>query len=143
MLIAVVFAGGGFWGGMSYAQSEATSARAAFAGAAGRAGFVGRAGAAGGATFGTILSIDPTSITIQLPASTSSAATTGTKIVLYDASTQIQALQSVPASSLAVGQTVTVAGTANSDGSVTATMIQVRPAGAGRPAGVSAPATGQ
>jgi len=140
LVIAVVVGGAGFWGGMTYAQGQATSARAAFAGGAGftgrggAGGTTGRAGfggASGGATFGTILSINPTSISIQLPASTSTSAATGSKIVLYDSSTQIQELQSVAASSLSVGQSVTVTGTANSDGSVTASSIQVRPAGAG------------
>jgi len=137
-IVAIVFGGGGFWGGMIYAQGQATAARAAFTGGAGGS-FAGRTGAAGGATraagggatFGTILSIDPTSITIQLPTSTSTSATTGSKIVLYDSSTQIQELQNVPASSLSVGQSVTVTGTANSDGSMTASSIQVRPAGSG------------
>jgi hypothetical protein len=143
IVIAIVVGGAGFWGGMTYAQNQAPSARTAFTGAAaGRAGFAGRAGGtAGGATFGTIISIDPTSITIQLPASTSTA-TSGTKIVLYDSSTQIQQLQSVPASNLVVGQSVTVTGAANADGSVTATSIQIRPTGAGR-AGSGTPTSGQ
>jgi len=150
IVVAIVVGGAGFWGGMTYAQNQATSARTAFAGGAGLAGRTGAAGfagrgaaGAGGATFGTVISISPTSFTIQLPASTSTTATTGTKIVLYDSSTQIQQLQTVPASNLAVGQSVTVAGTANSDGSVTATSVQIRPAGTGRPGGAAQTPTAQ
>jgi len=138
IIVAVVFAGAGFWGGMTYAQSKTTSARSAFTGGGNFAGRgAGGAGGrfAGGATFGTIIAMDPTSITIQMPTSTSTTATTGTKIVLYDSSTQVQELQTVSATNLKVGQMVMVAGTANSDGSVTASMIQVRPGGAGRPGG--------
>lgn len=132
VVVAIVFGGGGFWGGMTYAQSQ----RSSFGGAGGFAGRAGGAaavrtgaGAGSGATFGTILSVSPTSITIQLPTATTTSAASGTKIVLYDTSTQVQELQSVSVSNLAAGQTVTVMGTANSDGSITAQTIQVRPAG--------------
>ena len=136
-IIIVIIGAGGFYAGMQYQAGKAPTGQ--FAGAAGtRAGFAGRVGSpsgTGGATFGTILSVSPTSITVQLPASTSTSATTGTKLVLYDASTQIQETQAVPTSSLVVGESVTVAGTANPDGSVSATSIQIRPSSAQRPAG--------
>jgi hypothetical protein len=143
IIVAIIFGGGGFYGGMQYqaGQKPAVSAAGRFGGAGG-AGFAGRgaggfagAGAAGGATFGTIIAASPTSITIQLPTSTSTTATTGTKIVLLDNATQISAMESVPPSSLKVGQSVTVAGTPNSDGSVTASTVQVRPATTGRTGG--------
>jgi len=131
----IIFGGAGFWGGMTYAQSKATSARAAFAGGAGfggRVGGAGRAGATGGgAAFGTILSKDATSITVQLMTGTSTTST-GSKIVLYDTSTQIGKMVTGSGSDLTVGQNVTVAGTANSDGSITAQSIQIRPVGGPR-----------
>jgi len=74
---------------------------------------------------------------------TSSGATSGTKIVLYDSSTQVEEMQSVPASSLKEGQSVVVTGTPNSDGSVTATSIQVRPAGVPGGRGNAAPQANQ
>jgi hypothetical protein len=67
-------------------------------------------------------------MTVQLPNSTSTAAQTGTKIVLFDGSTQVEELQSVGISRLAQGQSVMVSGSANPDGSITAQSIQIRPA---------------
>ena len=147
IIVAVIFGGGGYYLGMNHASSSTPASR--FTGTAGGAAFAGRGGAAGfgagaGGTIGTIISTDNGSITIQLPNSTSTAATTGTKIILVDNSTQIQALESVPASSLKVGQSVTVAGTANSDGSLTATSVMVRPTGAGgRTGGTTTQTSGQ
>jgi hypothetical protein len=69
-------------------------------------------------------------MTIQLPNSTSTSATTGTKIVLFDTNTSVTEMKNVDPSTLTVGQGVVVSGTANSDGSLTATTIQVRPTGA-------------
>lgn len=131
VIVAVIFGGGGFYAGMQYQAGQTTGSTAgasAYAGRTGGAGRTGFAGAGGGATFGTIIAMDPTSITVQLPTSTSTLATSGTKIILYDTSTQINQMQTVPASKLSVGQSVTVAGTANTDGSITATSIQIRPA---------------
>jgi hypothetical protein len=132
VVVALVVGGGGFYAGETYQAGQAPAARtgSAFAGrtGTGAAGFAGRAVAGGGATFGTIVAKDASSITVQLPSSTSTTATTGSKVVLYDSSTQVQELQSVAASGLTVGQSVTVTGTANSDGSITAQSIQVRPA---------------
>jgi hypothetical protein len=135
VIVAIIFGGGGFYAGTKYQASQTTTTTSArFAGGTGSfagRGAAGFGGAGGGATIGTILSIGNGSMTIQLPNSTSSTATTGTKLVLLQDSTQIDALENVPASSLQVGQTVTVAGTTNADGSVTATSVMVRPAGAG------------
>lgn len=133
LVVAIVVAGASFWGGMTYAQSQRATTAASRFGAAG-ATFAGRTGAAfagggaGGGTIGTIIQIGSGTFTVQLPTSTSTTVTTGTKLVLVDNATQIQALETVPASSLQVGQTVTVAGSSNSDGSITATSVMVRPA---------------
>lgn len=131
--IAIVFAGGGFWAGMTYAQSK-LSPRGQFAGAAGSA--FGRTGAngarsfgGGGATAGTIISSGNGTLTIHLPNATTTGATTGTKIVLYDSSTQVEEMQSVSTSNLSAGKNVIITGTPNSDGSITASSIQIRPAG--------------
>ena len=134
IVVAIVFGGGGFYGGMTYAKS-ASPARGQFAGG----NFAGRAGGAGGfrasqngGVFGTIISKDANSITVQLggPNATSTNGNdTGSKIVLFDAKTQVGKFVTGSASDLSVGQGVMVAGTPNSDGSVTAQMIQIRPAG--------------
>ena len=142
ILVAVVFGGGGYYFGKQASASATPTGAAAFAGRTGAPGGTGRfgGGAGGGFTTGTIISTGSGTMTIQMPTSTSTSATTGTKIVILDANTVISELQTVPTTNLAVGQSVTVSGTSNSDGSVTATSIQVRPARAGSPAGGVPPA---
>lgn len=147
VVAAVVFGGGGYYLGSSQASAASTAATSARTGSTG-GGYAGRTGGAGrfggaGATFGTIIAKDATSITVQLQqtGTSTSATQTGTKIVLYDPSTQIMKTAAGTSADLVTGQTVTVAGTSNSDGSVTATSIQLRPAMT-RPAG-AAPTTGQ
>lgn len=136
IVIAVVFFGAG-WGiskSMSLASSatSATVARGSFSGT-----FGGTAGArartsGGGLVAGKIVSVDPTSISVALPNSTSTTATTGSTVVLYSTGTSI--LKSVIGSSvdLQVGNSVTVSGTSNSDGSVSANSIQIRPTQTGQ-----------
>ncbi len=127
VIVAILVGTGGFYSGMQYAASQPPAARVAgtFAGRGG----AGHAG--GGATFGTIISAGNGSITVQLPAATSSSASTGTKIVLFNASTQIGKMVVGTQNDLSVGTNVVVSGTANSDGSITASSIQIRPTGAG------------
>jgi len=133
VVVAVVVGGAAFWGGMTYAASKTTASTASrfaagTAGFAGRTGAAGFSGAAGGGTVGTVVQVGSGSFTVQLPTSTSTTATTGTKIVLVDSATEIDELEAVPVSNLQVGQSVTVAGTSNSDGSVTASSVMIRPA---------------
>ena len=146
LVVAIVFGGGGYYlGKQSAASATPTSGSGTFAGRTGGAGRFG-GGAGGGFTAGTIIATGNGSITIQMAASTSTTATTGTKIVLYDTNTQIAKTTAGSMSDLTTGQNVIVTGTTNSDGSVTATMIQLRPAGSGVRGGAPAattPTTGQ
>jgi hypothetical protein len=132
IVIAAVFFGAG-WGiskstSSSSSATSATAARGSYTGT-----FTGAAGArtgrtsGGGLVVGKIVSVDPTSISVALPNSTSTSATTGSTVVLYSSGTSI--LKSVIGSSadLQVGNSVTVSGTANSDGSISANSIQIRP----------------
>lgn len=143
VVVAVVFGGAGYWYGSSQAQNAATAATAArtagFGGGAGGSGTRGGASLRGGnGAFGTIIAKDATSITVQLGganATSTNGTATGSKIVLYDASTQIGKMVTGSASDLSIGQSVTASGTTNSDGSITATSIQIRPASAQRAAG--------
>ncbi|HVV38957.1 MAG TPA: DUF5666 domain-containing protein [Candidatus Paceibacterota bacterium] len=132
-VVVVVLMGASFYGGMVYAKSG-TGARANFAngttvtftrgmGAGGMAG--GRGFTSGGFTAGKIISNSGTSISIQQQNGSSS------EIVLISPSTQILKSASGTASDLTEGTQVTVTGTTNSDGSVTAQSIQIRPAGVG------------
>ena len=134
--VAIIVGGGAFWGGMKYQQSQ-TPARGAgqFTGAQGaNRGF--RGAQNGGGAFGKIISKDENSVTIELNAPNASSTTpavSGSKIVLYNNSTEIGKTVSGSANDLMVGQNVSVNGTANSDGSITAEMIQIRPANSPRP----------
>ena len=77
-------------------------------------------GAAGaGATMGTILSQDANSITVATQGG-------GSRIVLISASTTVMTESTSSVASLQKGQTVTVLGTTNGDGSVSARSIQAR-----------------
>jgi len=120
-IVGVVVLVGVFFGGMTYGKSEAASkasvAGAAFAGARTR----GAGGSFGGATIGQIISKDATSITVSL-------ASGGSKLIILDNTTPITKQAIGTLSDLAVGTNVMVTGTANPDGSVSATAVQIRPA---------------
>jgi hypothetical protein len=79
-----------------------------------------RSGQAGNLINGEIISADDKSITIKLPNG-------GSKIVFYSTSTKIMKSTDVTAADLSAGKTVMVNGITNTDGSVTATNIQIRP----------------
>ena len=119
VVILLIVAGGSFYWGMSYGKSQNNRAfnPANFQGM--RANRTG--GAVGGFISGNIISQDSTSITLQIPNNG------GSKIVFYSTATQINKMASGTASDLATGTSVSVTGTTNSDGSITAQSIQIRP----------------
>lgn len=105
----------------------------------------GRFGGAGGDfTLGEIIAKDEQRITVKLSnprlpdgqarqpggQAPETASAAGSKIIFYSAATEIGKFTSGAPSDLEVGKTVTVSGTANTDGSITAQSIQIRPAGA-------------
>lgn len=127
LVALIVVSGGAFYGGMSYAKSQ-TPTRGQF----GNGQFIGngqlpgggmRGGMNGGFTAGEIISKDETSITIKMQDGS-------TKIVLVGSSAQVMKSTTGSVDDLAIGIQVTVTGSANSDGSVTAQSVQIRPAGA-------------
>ncbi len=134
--IAIGALGGGYYWGNAGAVS---SARSAYAGTSGAFGSSPRrlAGgtSGGGLVAGQIMTVDPTSITLQL-------ANGNSEVVFYSSSTPVTEPTAVSPSILKAGTDVMVGGTTNSDGSMTAQMIQVRTGGVGRGygSGASAPA---
>src|SRR5882724_11228048 len=128
---AIVIAGLSFYGGIAYGKNgsgQTASLQGNFRGLGqGAAGAGGqRNGQNGGFTGGEILSKDNNSITVQLRDGSS-------KIVLVSSSTQVMKAAQGSLADLATGAQVTVMGSANADGSITAQTVQIRPAGAPLP----------
>ncbi len=122
---ALVVGGASFYGGIQYQKSQAPVRGQFSTGVGGAGGFAGRTGGRGigGFTAGKILSVGNGSLTLQSMTSSS------TEIVLTGPSTQIEKTVAGSGSDLSVGSNVVVTGTPNSDGSLTAASIQIRPAG--------------
>ena len=128
---AVVIAGVFFWGGMVYGQGKSvasTTGSQNFSTQGGqlRGGVAGANGAQrsarimNGGAVGSIVAKDTTSITVALRDG-------GSKIVFLSPKTAISKTTDGVAGDLAVGKEVSVNGTPNSDGSITAQSIQLRP----------------
>lgn len=126
-IVAVVALAGGFFWGKSMAASTAGTrggtGRFAF-GSSTAGGFAGRGGAVagGGFTAGQVTAVSSDSLTLQL-------ANGNSENVFFSSSTQIIVPQPASISSVQPGTMVMIGGTQNSDGSVTASTIQVRNAG--------------
>lgn len=133
VIVGVVLVGGAFYGGFKSGQGSKTANGYGQIGNA--AGFAGRGGqggggANGGIVAGTILSKDASSITVQLlnfGANSGSTTGTGSKIVFFSNSTEVGKFVNGTSADLSVGQSVSVTGKANSDGSITAQSVQIRP----------------
>jgi len=124
VVVLLVVGGGAFYGGTYYDRSlnKNSSANGNLQGLRGT-----RTGVNGGNFIsGSIISADSDSITLQIPNNG------GSKIVFYSATTQISKFVPGTSADLAGGTNVSVTGTTNSDGSITAQSIQIRPAGQNR-----------
>lgn len=141
--VAVVVGGGAFFGGMKYTESKSPRSRVSQAdfqnlqnlspeerqqrlqefGASAGAGFRGGAGGGqrsdGGFTVGEIISKDEKSVTVKLQDG-------GSKIVFFSDSTSISKMTDGAKTDLEVGKQITVNGSVNSDGSITAQSVQLR-----------------
>lgn len=125
IVVAVVVGAGAFYGGMKYQQSKQSASIRQFAAGqfGGGQGF--RAGAGGNranlqAVMGQIITSANNSITVKLQDGSS-------KIVLLSSNTVINKAEQATAADLVVGTTVRITGQTNSDGSVTASNIQLNP----------------
>lgn len=119
-VVVIIALSGSFYGGMQYQKSKAGGRGAFTAGAAGRTGGM------GGFATGDILSHDDTGITIKMRDGSS-------KIILVPASAAVLKSTSGSLGDLSVGQSVTVTGSTNADGSINAQTVQIRPAGMATP----------
>ncbi len=125
VLTLLIAGGGGFYGGMTYQKGKqpqlpggGTFTRGNF-NVNGRARGVGFPGG-GNAVRGEITATDGSTMTVK--------ATDGSsKIVLVTSSTTFEKNTTAAASEVQVGSEIMATGTANSDGSVTASSIQLNP----------------
>ena len=129
VVLVVAVGAGSFYGGMVYGKSsnkgsmgkdfnpEKFGANIAGMGMGQRGD---RTGAMGGFVSGEVVSKDAESITLKIQDS-------GTKIVFFSSSTQVMKTQQGLLSDIALGLNLTITGKANSDGSLTAQSIQIRP----------------
>jgi hypothetical protein len=128
-VVALLALVGSFYGGMTYARGKKVmfgsgdfrnmtpEQRQQFGQ---RAGMARNGGMNGGFIMGEILNKDDSSITVKLPDG-------GSKIIFYSGTTNIAKSAAGSASDLAPGMQVTANGSPNSDGSLTAQSIQIRP----------------
>lgn len=129
-LTALIVGGGAFYGGMRYQQSKSTRVpsragelrgmRTPFGGGNAQGTNGGRA--MGGFTTGEIVSKDANSFTLKLRDG-------GSKIIFFASSTTIGKMAAGSMDDLAPGTEVVVNGSANQDGSLAASSIQIRPMG--------------
>lgn len=126
IVVGVIAAGAGFFGGIKYQQMQVTSLRGngnfVFRGGpAGAGARNGQGGNRGGGVIGDIISADDKSITVKLQDGSS-------KIVIVSGTTSINQATQATKADLKVGERVAAFGTTNPDGSTTAQNIQINPA---------------
>ena len=121
VVVGIVCALAFFFIGRATVGTSTTAGRGAFASSTRTGAFAGRAGAGGGFVAGTVVSISNGVMTVSL-------ANGNSENVYYSSSTSIIKPQPASASQLTPGTLVMVGGSSNSDGSVTASTIQVRQA---------------
>jgi hypothetical protein len=129
--IAVIAVGlAAFFGGLTMGKGQAKASSLTPQTASGVSRFGGQGGVAGAAGFsrgsnlrGSVLSMEDGSMIVQL------ADSQGTKIVMLGKDTQILETKATTADALTAGKSVTIMGTANTDGTFLATNVMLREAG--------------
>ena len=139
VIVGIIILAGVFYGGMSYGKGQVSTSSAntvgVSAGQFGRGSRTGGAGAGGGFVTGQVISKDANSVTIKLDANPATAGQggaaastpTGSKIVFVDTSTMVTKTTNGTLKDLTAGTQISVTGTTNTDGSVTAKSVQIRP----------------
>lgn len=131
VVVALIVGVAGFFGGTQYQKTKRPAVGALGAARGGVAGAATtRRFGAGGNNFvsGTVQSQNGQQITIQLAAG-------GSRIVILPPSAQVGKFAAASSTDISVGNMVTVTGTDNSDGSITAQNVQIRPPGMPGPGG--------
>ncbi len=123
IIIALILVGVSFYGGMKYQSSKNPRGNFMMAGNFNGEQMGGRGGVRGstGMIIGNIISKDSNGITVQMRDG-------GSKIVLITNETQVMKTTTGTKEDLSVGKEISGTGAVNSDGSITATSIQLRPA---------------
>jgi hypothetical protein len=126
-VLIILVGGGSFYGGMQFQKTQnggrSANTMRVMGGAGGTFQAGGRAVQIGGFTNGEILSTDEQGLTLKLMDG-------GSKVVFLSASTTISTTANGTKDDLKPGTNVMITGTSNQDGSLTASMVQIRPAGA-------------
>ncbi len=121
--IAVVVGGGAFYSGMKYAESKNSQRQQRLQElGANVGGFRNRTGGqqGGGSASGEIIAKDDKSVTIKLRDG-------GSRIIFFSDSTEITKSAAGSLNDLEMGKSITIRGSQNSDGSITAQSIQLSP----------------
>ncbi|MFA6585963.1 MAG: hypothetical protein WCS86_02260 [Candidatus Paceibacterota bacterium] len=135
-IVGIIILMGVFYGGMTYGKSQiplfgSNGFNQNGQNRTGQPGMGNRNGRMNGSGFvsGEILSKDANSVTVKInnidPNSTNTQV--GSKIILLGTSTEVTKTITGSLNDLATGTQIIVTGTANTDGSITAKTIQIRP----------------
>ena len=134
VVVCLVVALLSFRGGRMYASKNITNANASRQGQFTQGGFNQNGGTrgsmmrgGGGFVSGEVLSIDSKSMTVKLPSGGPASTQGGSKIVFFSPTTKVEKTVDGTTADVVVGKQVMITGTANTDGSVNATSVQLRP----------------
>lgn len=125
LVVCLVVASIGFYGGILFSNSknspnQSMNRQENFSQNGGRRPIQGmRSGTSGGLVSGEVLSLDAQSIIVKLRDG-------GSKIIFFSPSTKIEKTVDALTTDVLTGKTIMVNGSANSDGSINATSIQIR-----------------
>ncbi len=132
IVIAAIIAGGaGFYGGMLYGKSAGIDLSANLNRQRGTSGMMGQRGNGvqqnTGFSGGEIIKKDNNSITVKLTNARLPDGQGSSQIILFSGATKVTKSAEGSTADLIVGEQVTITGSKNQDGSLTAQSIQIRP----------------